>query len=109
VRPRAKYRNRKTTVDGLVFDSAKEARVYQELKVRERLGEIEQLQTQVPFRLAVNGEHVCAWIADFTWVVRATGEFITADCKSAFTKKLPVYRLKAKLFRSCYGWSITEV
>jgi hypothetical protein len=41
------------------FDSKAEARVWGDLKVRERLGEIVQLERQVPFRLAVNGEHVC--------------------------------------------------
>ena len=31
-----KYRNKKTTVDGVTFDSAKEARRYQELRLMTR-------------------------------------------------------------------------
>ena len=104
---RPKYRNRKTVVDGLVFDSAKEARVYQALKVRERLGEIEQLTCQVTFPLhGRDGTKVCGYRADFTYVVKATGEFVTVDVKGF---KTPIYNLKARLFRSNYGWSITEV
>jgi hypothetical protein len=109
VRRRPKYRNTKVEADGFAFDSKAEARVWADLKVRERCGEIVQLQRQVPFRLAVNGEHVCAWIADFTWVEVPSGEFIAADVKSAFSRTLPVYRLKRKLFRSCMGFDITEM
>jgi len=104
---RPKYRNRKTVVDGLVFDSAKEARVYQELRVRERLREIEQLTCQVTFPLhGRDGTKTCHYRADFTYVVKATGEFVTVDVKGY---KTPMYTLKSKLFRSEYGWSITEV
>lgn len=105
---RTKYRAVRTTIDGLTFDSKAEARVYQQLRVRERLGEIVRLECQVPFRLAVNGDHVAAFIADMTYVVAKSGEFVVVDVKSEFTRKLPVYRLKRKLFRACYGWDIHE-
>lgn len=39
-----KYHNRKTVIDGITFDSAKEARRYMELKLLERAGEISNLQ-----------------------------------------------------------------
>lgn len=46
-----KYRNRKAKVGGTVYDSTKEARRHQELKLLERAGKISDLQTQVKFVL----------------------------------------------------------
>lgn len=39
-----KYNNRKTTVDGIKFDSIREAERYQELKLLEEAGEISHLE-----------------------------------------------------------------
>lgn len=47
----SKYRAKKVTVDGIEFDSKKEAAHYQELKLLERAGKIKNLQLQVPFVL----------------------------------------------------------
>jgi hypothetical protein len=46
-----KYNARKTTVDGITFDSAKEARRWHELLLLERAGAIESLERQVPLIL----------------------------------------------------------
>jgi hypothetical protein len=107
-RPARKYNNRTTVIDGLSFDSSLEALHYQGLKLLERRGEVSDIQCQVPFRLSVNGAHVCAWIADFTWVDPRSGEFHAVDVKSPFTRTLPVYRLKAKLFEAVMGFAIEE-
>lgn len=48
---RNKYGNRKINVGGNRYDSAKEARRHQELKLLERAGLISDLQTQVKFVL----------------------------------------------------------
>lgn len=104
-RRRSKYGAIKTAVGTLTFDSKAEARVYQELLARERLGEIVDLECQVPFRLAVNGEQVAAYIADFCFVDAHSGEFHTVDVKGY---KTAMYRLKAKLFRAVWGWNIEE-
>ena len=47
----SKYGNRKVTVDGISFDSVREARRYKELKLLLLAGEIIGLQMQVPFEL----------------------------------------------------------
>lgn len=107
--PARKYNNRRTALDGLIFDSRREAQHYRGLKALEARGEVSDIQCQVPFRLSVNGTHVCAWIADFTWVDPRSGEFHAVDVKSPFTRTLPVYRLKAKLFKAVMGFSIEEV
>ena len=48
---RAKYRNKRVTIDGIVFDSKKEASRYKQLVKREQDGEISNLQRQVKFTL----------------------------------------------------------
>ena len=47
----SKYRAKKTTVDGIRFDSQKEAARYCELKRFEQIGEIERLELQPKFEL----------------------------------------------------------
>lgn len=52
---RSKYYNTKTkTSDGLVFDSSKEARRWEQLKLLERAGEISELERQVEYELFPN-------------------------------------------------------
>lgn len=46
---KTKYFSKKVTLDGIKFDSKKEAERYLVLKARERRGEITDLQLQVPF------------------------------------------------------------
>lgn len=48
---RSKYGARKTVVDGITFDSKREAERYSELKLLERAGKIEGLRRQVSFEL----------------------------------------------------------
>lgn len=106
-----KYHARKTTVDGLVFDSKREAARYVELRDLERAGLIRDLKRQVRFELIpafdVNGKHYrpTAYIADFTYTDCETGRGIIEDVKGVCTG---VYKLKAKLFAHRYGVSIRE-
>ena len=98
-------------MDGLTFDSKAEARRWGDLKLMERVGEITDLKRQVPFPLIVNGVQVAKFIADFTYRT-SFGDpehVIIEDVKSEHTRKLPVYRLKAKMFAAQYGRKITEV
>ena len=46
-----KYHSKKTTVNGIEFDSRKESRRYQDLLLLERAGAIQDLQRQVKFVL----------------------------------------------------------
>ena len=101
-----KYRNKKTVVDGISFDSAKEARRYAELVLLERTGVIQNLRRQVRFPLSVNGQLICTYVADATYT--ENGHEICEDTKSPVTRKLPVYRLKAKLMRAIHGVAIRE-
>lgn len=48
----SKYRNIKTVVDGITFDSKREAARWQELKLLERAGHVRGLERQVSYELA---------------------------------------------------------
>lgn len=85
VRCRSKYNSHKVTVDGIEFDSKKEARRFRELSLLERAGQITNLQRQVKFVLipaqyepdtvGTRGgikrgkllERECAYVADFVY------------------------------------------
>ena len=70
----SKYRARKTTVDGITFDSRKEADRYLVLKGMEEDGSIKDLRRQVRYELVpafdVDGRHYRAvyYVADFVYV-----------------------------------------
>ena len=49
-----KYKAKKTEIDGIVFDSAKEARRYSELKLLESQGVISRLELQPEFPIVIN-------------------------------------------------------
>ena len=108
----SKYKNKKTEVDGIVFDSGKEASYYRFLKEQEEAGEISNLRMQVSYEIipAVWEDQVvhlktkdkvvrrCVqrathYVADFVYTVTATGLEEIIDVKSAITRKNPAYRL----------------
>ena len=100
----SKWRNVRTTVDGIRFASQREARRYAELKIELRTGEITDLKLQKRFALRVNGVHVCAYVADF--VYRRKGSRVVEDAKG---KATDVYKIKRALMRAIYGIEIVEV
>ena len=106
----SKYRNTKVSVDGILFDSAKEARRYTELKLLQRGGYISDLKLQVPFVLIPSQrkdgkliERKCSYIADFVYT--ENGEQVVEDVKGVRTE---VYRLKRKLMYLVHGIKIRE-
>jgi hypothetical protein len=103
---RNKYQAIKQEVDGLTFDSKREAGRYRELKLLASQGLITNFERQVRFPLLVNEQKVGTYVADF--VYEKNGERVVEDVKSDMTRKLPVYRLKCKLMNAIYGISILE-
>ena len=92
-----KFKAIKTTIDGVVFASKKEAKRIQELKLLQRLGTIRNLELQPKFPLIVNGVKVCDYIADAAYF--EDNARVVEDVKSKPTKTR-VYRLKIKLLRA---------
>lgn len=101
---KSKYRNVKTTVDGITFDSKKESQRYKELKILQEKGEIHNLNIQVSFDLKV-----CKYKADFTYNRYDITDLIVEDVKSEITRRDRVYRIKAKLMKLFHGIDIREV
>lgn len=113
-----KYKNVKTEVDGITFDSKKEATRYIELKYMERAGLIKDLKRQVRFCLVptIEGEgkkvrqRAAYYVADFEYWEKHTDcwKRVVEDVKSEATMT-DVYRLKKKLMMWRYGIEIKEV
>lgn len=101
---RRKYLNKKTEIDGIVFDSQKEAFFY--LKYRNDKN-ITDLKCQIPFNIVINNKKICKYIADFTYI--KDGKMHVIDIKSDYTVKLPVFRLKKKLVEALYNIEIEIV
>ena len=123
----SKYRNQRTTVNGIIFDSRREAKRYCELAVLEKAGEIQNLQIQKTFVLVPEqragpterykkGIHKGEWkqgtllerpityIADFAYY--ENGRLVVEDAKGLRTKE---YILKRKLMLYIHGIRIKEV
>lgn len=106
----SKYKNKKTVVDGITFDSKKEAARYSELKLLERQGAIKDLALQVRIPLEVNHVRVCIYVCDFQYSIPARSvlgltRWVFEDCKGMRT---PVYILKKKLVKAILGIEILE-
>ena len=108
-----KYGNKKTEVDGILFDSKHEATRWIELRYMERTKLIKNLRRQVPFVLIpaqrINGkvaERECKYIADF--VYEENGQTVVEDAKSPATRT-DAYKIKKKLMLKNYSIAIKEV
>lgn len=94
-----------------MFDSLRELRRYQELKVLETAGEISGLRCQVAFELApgvvINGRRSppLRYLADFVYRERGASMDTIEDVKGMVTR---VYRMKRHLMASL-GFVIREI
>lgn len=119
-----KYSNKKVEVDGIIFDSKREAKRYQELLLLEKAGAITNLQRQVKYVLiptqrepdtvgARGGIHKgkviekeCAYYADFVYFDREKQEMVVEDTKGMKTTE---YIIKRKMMLYRHGIRIKEV
>ena len=111
-----KYRAKRVTIDGHTFDSQREARRYQELKLMERAGQIVELSLQPVFFLKAQypSGRVAQYKADFSyeqeWIDTSTGEsrmeLIVEDVKG---KDTPLSKLKRALVQYFYGIEVRLV
>jgi hypothetical protein len=108
----SKFHARKTVVDGIQFDSAKEAKRYVKLRDMQEAGEIDGLRLQVPFELIpafkLNGKAYMptTYVADFVYL--KDGEQVVEDVKSPATRTR-TYMLKKKLMAYVQHIEIKEV
>ena len=126
----SKYGAQKIKIDGIVFDSRKEAYRYGELKLLQRAGKIKNLELQKEFVLIPTywetvrtGEYykrgekkgqpktkqICieqgvSYIADFCYI--ENGKMVVEDTKGFKTKD---YIIKRKLMLHVHGIKIKEI
>lgn len=108
----SKYGNKKVNLDGMTFDSQKEAHRWCELKYMERAGLITNLVRQMPITLLPAQrnekgkviERPVKYVADFMY--EEDGKQIVEDAKGVRTKE---YIIKRKLLLYRYGIRIKEV
>lgn len=124
-----KYHNKKIIVDGLCFDSKKEAKRYSELKLLEQAGVISDLKMQVKYILIPEQredskevykkgpnkgklkkgnllERECSYLADFTYIDGESQQLVVEDTKGMRTHD---YIIKRKLMLKVYGIRIQEI
>lgn len=109
-----KYGNKKVTVDGITFDSIKEATRWRELNLAVRGKIITDLKRQekfllIPAQYDENGklvERAVTYVADFVYTDIKTGKTIVEDTKGVKTKD---YIIKRKLMLKEHGIRIREV
>lgn len=112
-----KYGNVKTTVDGIEFDSKKEAARWQKLRQMEKAGEISDLQMQVTYQLIPTQrkpsggvERQVYYIADFVYI--KDGKTVVEDVKGYRNPQSAGYAkfvIKRKLMLYFHGIEIREV
>lgn len=126
-----KYGNRKVTVDGIEFDSKKEAQRYWELKLLQRAGKISDLQLQREFELipaqyetferyGKTGKRLqdgkrcvekgCVYKADFCYM--QDGKLVVEDVKGYRDPQSAGYAkfvIKRKLMRWLHGIEVKEI
>ena len=126
-----KYNNKKVMVDGIKFDSKKEATRYKELKTLERAGIIQDLQRQVkyvliPAQYEPSGEiytkgkekgkpkkgklieRECAYYADFVYT--ENGKTVVEDVKGYRDgQAYNLFTIKRKLMLYVHGIIVKEL
>lgn len=112
IRRRQKYNAKRTIVDGIVFDSKREAKRYSELKIMERAKLIRDLKLQPRYPLLgfdgcpilikskgyPNGRRA-VYVADFKYYDVSARQVVVEDVKGVDT---PMSRLKRAIVEATY-------
>ena len=108
-----KFKNQPVEVDGHRFPSKREARYYQELRYRERAGEVHNIELQPVFPIVIDGEPVryrsgraLKYTADFRFYDRLQRRTRVVDSKGHPTE---AYKLRRALVEHIYGIEVEEV
>ena len=100
----SKMHNIKTNVDGHIFDSKKEAKYYEALKLNERMGLIKDLvlqpefELQEHFRWGKEMQRAIIYRADFQYYDIELDKIVIVDVKASKKFTTDVYKIKKKMF-----------
>jgi len=100
-----KYGAKKTEVDGQIFDSKLEANFYQNYLSLLAKAEGWTIDRQVRYTCAVNGIHICDYIADFVTIDKEGIKTIW-ECKGMWIGDA---KMKLRLVQALYGFDIMVV
>ena len=114
--PKNKFNAVKKTIDGIKFDSTRESKRYEELKLLERAGKIKDLEVQpvyilvksVKFKGDKKAKPAMRYTADFRYYDIEKGEVVVEDVKSTATAKLTDYRMRRHMMLAFHGIEILE-
>lgn len=101
----SKYHNIKTVVNGITFDSKREAFYYNLYRKREKAKELFNLQRQIPYVFKLDDKKIFTYKADFQYT-DTDGKTHVIDVKGVLT---PVFRLKKKLIEAQHNIEIEIV
>lgn len=108
----SKYKAVKTTVDGITFDSKKEAQRYHELRLMEKAGQIHGLvvHPKLPLEVAAPDERrrivIGFYEGDFQYF-DSHGADVIEDVKGMAT--LPLAKWKQRHLKAQYGITVREI
>lgn len=102
MRSNLKYRSKRVQHEGFSFASQLEAAVYQHLKIREKCGEIKDIQNQD--HVYLTNARIC-YIPDFKFFDCTSNEFAWAEAKGFETD---VWKIKKRLWQH-YGPGRLEI
>jgi len=111
---KSKYKNKKTVINGLKFDSKKEGMRYLDLLEKLNLGQISGLELQPQFELQPkykkDGKTIRALVykADFAYYDK-DGNYIVEDVKGSKYCLTDHYKIKKKIFEYKYPYKIKEI
>lgn len=105
----SKFNAKKTKIDGVTYDSKKEAIRQGELDLLVSAGKISGLVRQKEFVLQPgfidnegHSQRPIKYVCDFFYLDKETNRWVVEDVKSPYTRTLPVYKIKKKLFLMKY-------
>ena len=119
----SKYKNQRVTINGETFDSKKEAAYYSELLLREKAGEVRNIQRQMTFHLCAPEVdammrqsdppkivYIASYVADMIFDEKQDDDSwqrVVADVKGA--KNTQMFSLKSKWLFLQSGVKIREI
>lgn len=93
-----KYGAKKKEYNGIIYDSAFEAKYAAELDWRKRAGDIKDWQRQIKFDLKINDVLICKYIVDFV-IIRKDDSREYVETKGFETRD---WKIKRKLFQALF-------
>lgn len=115
-KPKNKFNAVKKTIDGIKFDSTRESKRYEELKLLERAGKIKDLEVQpvyelvksVKYKNAKRAKPAMKYTADFRYWDVEKNELVVEDIKSKATAKETDYIMRRHMMLAFHGIEVLE-